>query len=67
MKSSMLRALPLSEQAVTVFIQEENQKAQYAFGKEQVLLQHEKSKFTIGVYAGWLFLHSKWCWNALLV
>ncbi|MFO1348515.1 MAG: 23S rRNA (uracil(1939)-C(5))-methyltransferase RlmD [Pseudomonadales bacterium] len=55
------------EQAVTVFIQqEEKSSAQYAFGKEQVLLQHEKSKTALACMPG-DFLQANGVLNALLV
>ena len=55
------------EQAVTVFIQqEEKSSAQYAFGKEQVLLQHEKSKTALACMPG-DFLQANGAVNALLI
>lgn len=56
------------EQAVTVFIQqEEKSSAQYVFGKEQVLLlQHEKSKTALACMPG-DFLQANGAVNALLI
>lgn len=57
-----------AEQAVTVFIQqEEKSSAQYAFGQEQVLLlQHEKSKGALACVPG-DFLQANGAVNTLLV
>ncbi len=57
-----------AEQAITVFIQQEEKKsAQYAFGKDQVLLlQHKKSKGALACMPG-DFLQANGAVNTLLV